>query len=150
MTRKGNMLLVVVGLLAAASPALVAGAVSVKPGEWSITTKIKMDGVPFQMPAITFKHCLTEKDVIPPANSPQQKPQNCEVLSQKIEGNTVTYSTVCTDKKGSSSKIDGAITYTGDSFAGKTNIATTNNGRTTNMSSELAGKWLGSCPKQDQ
>ena len=152
MTLKKNM--IIAGLLVAAAPMLAAEAVNAKLGEWSITAKMVMEGMPFQMPAMTFKHCVTQENLVPPSSA-RGKQQECEPGEQTIKGNTITWSTVCKEKKGGTSTVNGTITYSGDSFVGKTEIvaagAGAGAGKMGKITTEMSGKYLGPCPpKKDK
>ncbi|MBN2369254.1 MAG: DUF3617 domain-containing protein [Vicinamibacteria bacterium] len=119
-----------------------------KPGEWSITMKVNMEGVPFAMPPITVKQCLTEKDFVPkPAVSPQQgKGPNCEITDQKIDGNTVSWSISCADERGTT-KGKGSLTYSGTTFVGSSEVTMTGGGESSIVKTDMSGKWIGPCKK---
>jgi hypothetical protein len=123
------------------------GSVDMKPGEWSITMKTNMEGMPFAMPPVTMKQCLSEKDLVPQTSGAQQQgqAQNCEILDQKIEGNTVSWSVSCTDNQGGTTKGKGSVTYSGTSFSGSTEMSVTSEGQTMKMNVDMSGKWLGPC-----
>ncbi|MDX9709788.1 MAG: hypothetical protein RBT64_09555 [Trichloromonas sp.] len=48
------------------SPAPAAGQVDMQDGQWEITTRVEMPGIPVQIPPMTVSQCITQKDLIPP------------------------------------------------------------------------------------
>jgi hypothetical protein len=148
MTRKATLILI--GLLVALAPTCssTAGSVDMKPGEWSITIKTKMEGMPFSPPPVTVKQCLTEQNYVPSGGAQQQgQSQDCEVMDQKIDGNTVSWSVVCKSGQGGTVKGTGTVTYSGSSFQGSTQMTMMTGGQTMKMSTEMTGKWIGPCKK---
>lgn len=123
--------------------------VNMKDGLWEITTKTEMKGMPGNIPPTTMKQCLTKKD-----NVPQQKPQgqaakpNCKMVDNKVSGNTVTWTSVCTEKDGTM-ESKGTMTYKGEAFDGTTVMTMKDkSGKTTNqITSKMNGKRVGPCTK---
>jgi hypothetical protein len=118
-----------------------------KEGQWEITTKAEMKGMPFAMPATTMKQCLTKQDMVPKPDK-QQKGQECTMKDQKVTGDTVTYTIECTNAKGTM-VTSGKMTYKGDSFDGTSDTTIKNKGQPEiTMTSTMSGKYLGPCPKE--
>lgn len=123
--------------------------VNMQEGSWETTIdmKMEMEGMPFPMPPMTYKvnQCLTKKDMVP---NTAKKDEKCEVKSQKITGNTVTWSVVCVDKEGRS-EGDGTITYAGNSYQGiiKMKITTKDSPKPMRSTMKMSGKRLGNCTK---
>jgi len=114
-------------------------------GMWEVNGRVKMEGLPIQMPAVpvSFTQCITKKDAIP-----QQKEGNkdCKITSQRIEGSTVTWAALCVDKNGAKTEGTGTVTYKGASFEGKVNNVTTDpRGARMTSRMEMAGKRTGDC-----
>jgi len=119
-------------------------------GEWENAVEMKMEipGLPFGMPAISFKtkKCLTEKDMVPNTSKENQR---CEVKNQQLSGNKVTWQTVCTDKNGTT-EGEGEITYSDNSYQGVMHariIPNKSNAQSTKVDSKLNGRYLGACKK---
>jgi Protein of unknown function (DUF3617). len=118
-----------------------------KEGQWEITTKVEMKGMPVQMPATTMKQCMTQKDMVPKPEK-QPKGQECTTKDQKVSGDTVTYTIECTNAK-STMVTSGKMTYKGDSFDGTSDTTIKAKGQPEmQMTSTMSGKYLGPCPKE--
>lgn len=120
------------------NPALAAGQVDMQDGEWEITTRVEMPGIPVQIPPMTVTQCITQKDLIPPNEQPDSE---CSVTSNQISGNTVTWSIECKGE-GGDTRGDGQITYHGDRFEGSMKMSMPE-GMT--MTNHMSGKRIGPC-----
>jgi hypothetical protein len=118
--------------------------VDMEEGLWEITTEVKMEGMPFQMPPVTHTQCITQEDLVPDAGQAEQAEQKCEVTNLKVKGNTVTYDLICTgdDQKMTSHS---SITYEKDRMQGSMTATMEPNNMT--MSYTLTGRRIGDCPK---
>jgi len=129
--------LLVSGLVFAEGP-------NISEGMWEITSKSRMEGLPYPMPEMSFKmkQCLTKEDFIPKT---KEKEENCKITDKKISGNNVKWTVRCEDN-GETSVSEGDITYTGSSYKGtiKTTV-TDKNGSVMKMNSEMTGKMIGPC-----
>ena len=68
------------------------------------------------------------------------------MVSQKIEGNTVTWVTKCVDKKGVTTDSTGSVTYSSNSFNGTVhNVTTDSKGAKSSSSLQIAGRRTGDC-----
>lgn len=116
-----------------------------KEGQWEITTKVEMKGMPMQIPATTMKQCVTKKDPVP---QKQEKGQECKMKDQKIVGDTVTYTMEC--KSADSTMVsNGKMTYKTNTFDGATDTMVKTKGQPDmKMLSTMSGKYLGPCPKE--
>ena len=112
-------------------------------GKWEITTKLDMKGLPMQMQPIKTTVCLDQKDAVP---QKPQKNEDCKMISNKVEGNTVTWVMQCKDKNGTVDST-GKITYKGDSFDGTLNMTMSGKGGKQQMSQKMSGKRIGDCTK---
>jgi hypothetical protein len=114
-------------------------------GQWEVKGEMKLEGLPFPMPAVPFGYsqCITKKDLVP---QKQEKNQECTTVSQKIEGNTVSWSMSCKDTSGNVTDSTGSATYAGATFEATMRTVTTDKKKsvsTANMT--LKGKRTGDC-----
>ncbi|WP_321531507.1 DUF3617 family protein [uncultured Desulfuromonas sp.] len=114
--------------------------VNLNEGRWQITAEVKMANLPFAMPPTTYTTCLTQQDLIPKQGM-QQENNACEVTSQKVDGNTVSWTITCQSNQGATTS-NGSITYAGDTFEGKIITDIPRAGQTEQL---LSGKRLGDC-----
>ncbi len=115
-----------------------------KDGMWEMTTQVEIKGMPQQMPPATFRQCITKNDPVP---QNQDKSYDCKTTSQKISGNTVTYTVEC---KGSEGVMvtNGRNTYTGSSMEGSSATRFQMQGQPEmQMAGKIKGKYIGPCPK---
>ncbi|MEJ2201704.1 MAG: DUF3617 family protein [Desulfuromonadaceae bacterium] len=125
------------GGLVFAGPVL-AGGVDMREGLWEITTTTEMAGMPFQIPPMTFTQCITQQDLVP---QEQKSDNECTMSHSQISGNQVSWTFVCKGE-GGSSRGEGTITYHGDRFDGKSNIAMEGGMQ---MVNKMQGKHIGPC-----
>ncbi len=126
-----------------AAPATKAAAPSVnmQDGEWEITMKVEMPGMPKEaMMPHTIKTCLSKENYVPETN---QQQADCKIESQKIDGDTVSWTVVC---KETTSK--GTITYAGDSMEGLMESMTKVDGKDISTKITMSGKRIGPCPSK--
>ena len=122
-----------------------AGPIDMNPGEWEMTTTVKMEGMPGmpgEMPPHVMKRCLTEGDIVP-RDEEQQK--ECKVTDQQVDGNQVSWSVVCDGErmKGTGS---GSGTWSGDTFEGAFDLKMDMPGQgEVTMHATMKGKRLGAC-----
>lgn len=112
---------------------------NMKEGEWEITTKMEMPGMPMEMPPTKHTQCITKKDLVPMSSQPGQA---CKLTDSKITGNTVTWTMQCSGQ-GGEMKGTGNITYTGDSFKGTIKMEMPQ--ADLEMTGHVTGHRLGSC-----
>jgi len=120
------------------NPALAAGQVDMQDGEWEITTRVEMPGIPVQIPPMTFSQCITQQDLVPKNEQPDSE---CTVTHNQIDGNTVVWSIVCKGE-GGETRGDGQITYHGDRFEGNMQMSMPEGMTMTNY---MNGKRIGPC-----
>ena len=106
-------------------------------GKWEITAKMEMPGMPMQMPAHTFTHCVTAEDMAPHDERPGQE---CKTIKSNVNGNTVTWQMECKSPQGTT-MMDGRATYTGDTMNGE--IKMQQDGM--DMTQRMNGRRLGQC-----
>jgi hypothetical protein len=134
---------------------LVSGAqaepVDMQPGQWQITTTVKVEGLPADSPMPSepppqvVERCLTLDDLVP---KPGDGQPGCKVTEEKVLGDTVKWEVACdAPEGGAQGRGTGTITYSGDSFEGAfiMKMQLEEGGDTTTMTSRLEGKRLGDC-----
>ena len=141
--RKMSGLLFVLSMAILWAPAVFA-APNMQDGKWEITTKMDMKGLPMQMQPIKTTVCLNQKDVVP---QKPQKNEDCKMISNKIEGSTVTWVMQCRDKRGNTVDSTGRITYKGASFDGSMEMDMSGKDGKQHMSQKMSGKRIGDCTK---
>ena len=110
----------------------------INPGQWEITTKTDMAGLPSQ--SFTQKQCITEDDMVPMAS--QDPNQDCQIKDMKTSGNTVSWEMVCSGQGGEMNG-KGEVTYSGDTMKGKMDM--TMKAMNMKIKSTFSGKRIGPC-----
>lgn len=132
-----------VALLVACSAPVWSATAPFEPGEWEISTKMEgIPGMPANMPAHSFRQCLTPQNNLPQENGKMDP--RCKILENSMNGNTVHWKMQCDMPEGKTVS-DGDVTYRGNSFDGISHIKTSYGGQTMNMTSRMSGKRLGNC-----
>ena len=108
-------------------------------GQWEITTKMEMVGMPMDMPPVTNTQCLTKKDLVPENSQPGQ---DCTFPETKTTGNTVTWKIECKGQ-GGEMKGSGELTYSGDSFKGTMELQMPQSNM--EMTGRMEGRRIGDC-----
>jgi hypothetical protein len=136
-------------LLALAAVPAIAGESPMKPGMWEITSQMDMPGMPYKMPPMTFKQCVTPQMLARDGGLGEQKSppgSHCERTKMKISGNRAEWAVSCTGKTNVSGS--GALTWdSADSYHGITHLTMDMDGHTTNMTQTMQGKRIGACSK---
>ena len=118
-------------------PSPSSGAEMMRPGLWEITTTMEMQGMSFQMPSQTTRHCYTAQEV---KEDPVPKDANCKITDLKTSGNKTSWKMECKGEMAGTG--EGEVTHLGDSaYEGKSTIKT--QGMT--MTMKYKGKRLGEC-----
>lgn len=123
----------------AAAPGLAGAGPNMQEGQWEITTTVDMPGMPGAMPPMKHTQCITKNDLVPRPRSNQGN-QDCTVTDMKTSGNTVTWAMTC--KGGGDMTGRGAITYSGDTFAGTFTMQMQGGMK---MTQKMKGRRLGAC-----
>ncbi len=127
-------------LLVFAAP-LLAAPPNMQPGNWEISMKIQVEGVPFPMPPIKTTHCYTKQDLEDNSKtlpSGSGKKNDCEVKDMKVAGNSATWNLVCKD----GAKGAGEITYKGTTYDATLKMTTKDGDKST---TNIKAKRLGDC-----
>lgn len=127
--------------VALASPALAYGAAGMEEGNWEVTMKMEMPGMPMAMPPVTHNQCVQKNDVVPDMS---QRGQDCVLKDQKIAGNTVTWQMQC---KGADGTMDGKgrITYNGKTYEGLMQATMTRGSDVMTINYQMQGRHTGPC-----
>lgn len=140
--------LLLVSLVLAAVPAF-ADQNPMKPGMWEITSRTDMPGMPYKVPPVTFKHCVTaamlaQNQGLAEPHSPPGT--HCERVKFKMSGNHAEWGVSCTGKTNVSG--EGSMTWDSpDSYHGQTHMTMDMDGHTMNMTQTMQGRRLGDCSK---
>ena len=94
----------------------------VKPGQWSLTTKMEMTGMPMQIPPTTVTICITKEDAENGAGTVPKGRGDCKVSDFKLDGNKATWTMDCTSPRGGTTHATGEATYSAESYSGKINM----------------------------
>jgi len=119
-----------------------------KAGEWGVSYKMEVVGMPFPMPPITAKKimCLDKNNYVPDIT---QQGQECKVSEQKVNGNTVTWTMRCRAQE-RTIEGQGRITYKGDRYDGAMDaklLSTDGQGPAVGYKYNMQGQRLGACGK---
>lgn len=155
------------GILLLTSAAMAA---DIKEGEWTMTMVFQTEGMDEQMAeaqkemenmseeerammqnmmgnmginmgaegggmSLTMNQCLTNDNPVPEASDEE----DCQT-THSIDGNTVTFETICED-----SHSTGELTYTRQSMQGTINTVTTKNGTEEHSTININGEYVGPC-----
>ena len=115
-----------------------------KEGLWEVTTQMEIKGMPQSMPPTTFRQCITKSNPVPQS---KDKNYDCKTISQKINGDTVSYAVECKGKEGVT-QVSGTTTYTDNSMSGSSTTTVKMKGQPEmQMTSTTKGKYIGACLK---
>lgn len=121
-------------LAALLAPAL--SAAQTEPGEeWEQTTQMEMKGMPFAMPATTWKFCKPLGDFTEPPQA--RKDGDCKTTEVSRSGHTMRWKVVCTGQE--KMEGEGEMTWSGQSYTGKMDMHMAQG----DMSMKMSGKRLG-------
>ncbi|HUI46501.1 MAG TPA: DUF3617 family protein [Nitrospirota bacterium] len=130
-------------LLVSAAP-LFAAPATMQDGNWEITMKMDMAGMPFALPPMVTTHCYTKEDIndskktIP---STSQK-NDCEKKDVTVVGNKVTWKMQCKD----GSTGSGEMEYKQTSYSGMMTLEKADKkGGTSKIIYHMSGKRIGDC-----
>lgn len=133
-------------LILFAMPALAADN-PMKPGMWEISSQTDMPGMPYKMPPMTFKHCVTAQMLAKNQALGEQKSPpgtHCDRTDYKISGNQAEWGVSCTGRENMSGH--GTVTWDSpNSYHGETHLSMEMNGHTTSMTQTMQGKRIGDC-----
>lgn len=116
-------------------------ALDFNPGEYQITTKVKMPGIPAQITT----ECVSEQDLIPKSDS---SGQDCEIHNMEQKGNVITWEMEC-NQEGQKMTSQGEMIYSGDSFKGTITVKMGPQAGNMVMTTEISGKRTGNCKNSE-
>ena len=122
-------------IMLAGTNCLAVSGPNLQEGLWEITSKMQMMGM--NMPAVKHNQCITRENAVPDSSQPNQE---CKIVETSVNGDTVSWKMVCKTPEGES-KINGEITYNGDTFKGTLKIDMQGMEMVQNMS----GRRIGDC-----
>lgn len=120
-------------------------------GQWEITMKMEMPGMPMVIPPVVTTKCITPAEATDPLKvmpnggargrgGPEPK---CTVADYKVAGNKTTWAMTCAGTPPMSGT--GEITYGESAYTG---LMKMDMGGGRGMTMTYSGKRLGECPKQ--
>jgi hypothetical protein len=112
----------------------------IKPGQWEITTKTEMPGMPAQ--SVTHQQCISTNDLVPMSYDANQE---CKIEDIQYTGNTVLWKMTCGGQGGGMTG-SGQVTYSGESMSGVMNMTIQPHGM--QMKNTLSGHRIGECQGQ--
>ena len=110
-------------------------------GEYKITSKVEIPGMPMQMAPVTVTQCLTKQDPVPNQSTASQQ---CNIINMKTEGKTVTWKMECT-QQGQKMQGSGKMAYYGDRFEGTINTKMGPQSGNMTITTVVNGKRIGAC-----
>ena len=159
-----GMRVIVLGVALLGLAASAGAADAIREGKWEFTSEMQMEGMP-QMPAMppgvklppgmsvssrgntmrsTVVKCITKDDLVPASD--QKTDNKCKTTKMERRGNTINWSTVCTDG-GMKMTGEGVATYTGEVMDSTMTMKTEGQGQSTKQMVKTKGKYLGVCSK---
>ena len=109
-----------------------------QPGLWEITSTIEMPGIS-TMPTAKQTQCITGKDLVPQAQSQNDK---CRMLESTTDGDTVSWVVNC-ESDGGTMTSQGKVVYHGNNFSGS--VETTGSQMPSAMTQKMTGRRIGDC-----
>jgi len=125
------------------TPAVALAVPNMEEGNWEVTTKMEMVGMPMAMPPQTVNHCMTKKDDVPDMS---QRDQRCSLMEHKVEGNSVSWKMQCKGQEGTMNGT-GRITYAGKTYTGTMQMIMTEpgGGEAMTINYQMQGRHTGPC-----
>jgi len=117
-------------------------ALEVMAGEWEITVKQTVGGMPIGIPEQKHRECFSDSDPIPTSFL---KARSCDVIKQKVRHRTVYYKVNCFTENGTIIN-EGKIRFSSLKISGssKTDLGKVA-GRPTIMGYKFTGRRIGEC-----
>ncbi|MEM9303159.1 MAG: DUF3617 family protein [Pseudomonadota bacterium] len=128
-------------LLCAASTVVQAEGLEVTPGLWETTTTMNNPFAGGEQ-TNTSTECVEENYFDP--ESMMQDAQGCQLLSNSVEGSTLTFEMVC-DANGAKSNVKGVFESQGDSGSGRMDMNIDAGGMQMEMNMSWVSKRVGDC-----
>jgi len=117
-------------------------ALEITAGEWEISVKQSVRGMPMKIPTQTHRECFSDSDPIPTSFL---KARSCDIIEQRVRHRTVYYKINCFTENGSVIN-QGKIRFSSFKFSG---MSTTDlgdiAGRPTILRYKFNGRRIGEC-----
>jgi hypothetical protein len=117
-------------------------ALEITPGEWELTVKQNVSGMPVGVPTQKHRECFSDDDPIPTSFL---KARQCDVIEQRVRHRTVYFKVNCFTEHGSiinEGKIKfSSLKVSGDSKTDLGEVA----GRTSVLRYKFTGRRIGEC-----
>lgn len=125
-----------------AAPGAVLAVPNMEEGNWEVTIKMEMVGMPMAMPPQTINQCLSKKDDVPDMS---QRGEKCVLKDHKVEGNTVRWQMQCKGREGTMEGT-GRITYAGKTYEGAMQMKMSEaGGEAMAINYQMQGRHTGAC-----
>jgi len=131
--------IILVTFLACLVTVLAGAAPNMKEGLWKITSTVNMPGM--SMPPSSFEQCITQQDLVPQHNQPNQE---CSIINVKQQGDRVLWTLGCS-APGGNMEGNGQITYKGNTFSGDMQM-TISGQKGMQINTHMEGQRIGDCP----
>ncbi len=117
-------------------------ALEVTAGEWELTVKQNVSGMPVGVPTQKYRECFSDDDPIPTSFL---KARQCDVIEQRVRHRTVYYKINCFTEHGSVIN-EGKIRFSSFKISGtsKTDLGEVG-GRPTILGYKFTGRRMGEC-----
>lgn len=112
---------------------------NMKEGLWEITSTVNMPGM--SMPPNSFDQCITQQNLVPQNNQPNQE---CSIINVKQQGDRVLWTLRCTTP-GGNMEGNGQITYKGNTFSGDMQM-TISGQHGMQINTHMEGQRIKDCP----
>jgi hypothetical protein len=109
-------------------------------GEWEFQSKMDMPGMPPNMPAQTFKACMSKDNPVPQGVNAGPGDQSCKTTHQFVSSDTATWTVRCT-RGDRVSETKGKGTYRGSTMEATQTFAMRGQTATT----KITGRRVGPC-----
>ena len=119
-----------------------ASALEISAGEWELTVKQNVSGMPVGVPTQKYRECFSDEDPIPTSFL---KARQCDVIEQRVRHRTVYYKINCFTENGSIIN-KGKIRFSSFKISGtsKTDLGEVA-GRPTILGYKFTGRRIGEC-----
>jgi hypothetical protein len=112
-----------------------------RPGQWEVTTRTEMSGLPMQMPDRTVAICVTAQNQNKP---PIGSDGSCTFSNYRTSGNSATWQMACSGA--ASMTGDGRIDFAGDTYVGGSVMnVVVGPGQSMQMRMNYSGRRVGDC-----
>jgi hypothetical protein len=111
-------------------------------GEWEFQSRMEMPGVPANMPAQTFKACMSHDNPVPQGANTGPGGERCKTTHQFVSSDSATWTVRCA-RGNEVSEVKGKGTYRGSTMEATQTFAA--GGKTATM--RITGRRIGPCKR---